>query len=134
MKAGFFTDIVNLDIVYTPQFDPDRYIKGERLSYWNSVMQHTAGQNAIVYTDKPNHWFKDEEVAARLYRDVKGYDLALYGYWGYWKSPGGMNATRTKAQFPSLDVYGASLQAWSSNKMNIIRYRYIVPTIGKKKG
>jgi hypothetical protein len=110
LKAGFFSDAVNLDVVYTPQFDPDRYITGERLSYWSGTMQQTAGQNAIVHADRPNRWFKDEELAARLYRSVKGYDLALYGYWGYWKSPGGMNAAQTKAQFPSLDVYGASLQ------------------------
>ncbi len=110
LKAGFFSDVVNLDVVYTPQFDPDRYITGERLSYWNGTMQQTAGQNAITHTDKPNRWFQDEEVAARVYRSVQGYDLALYGYWGYWKSPGGMNATQTQAQFPSLDVYGASVQ------------------------
>jgi len=110
LKAGFFSDVVNLDVVYTPRFDPDRSIKGERLSYWNSVTQQTAGQNAIIHTDKPDRWFQDEEVAARVYRSVQGYDLALYGYWGYWKSPGGMNPTQTQAQFPSLDVYGASLQ------------------------
>jgi hypothetical protein len=110
LKAGFFSDLANLDVVYTPRFDPDRYIKGERLSYWNSVMQQTAGQNAIIHSNKPNRWFQDEEVAARLYRNVKGYDLAVYGYWGYWKSPGGMNAAMNEAQFPSLDVYGASMQ------------------------
>ena len=110
LKAGFFSDMVNLDVVYTPRFDPDRYIKGERLSYWNGVMGQTAGQNAIIHSNKPNRWFQDEEVAARLYRNVQGVDLALYGYWGYWKSPGGMNAAGNQAQFPSLDVYGASLQ------------------------
>jgi hypothetical protein len=110
LKAGFFSETVNLDVVYTPRFDPDRYIKGERLSYWNGVMGQTAGQNAIIHSDKPNRWFRDEEVAARVYRNVQGVDLALYGYWGYWKSPGGMNAAGTQAQFPSLDVYGASLQ------------------------
>ncbi|MHC4323066.1 MAG: hypothetical protein ACYSUX_02210 [Planctomycetota bacterium] len=34
-KISLFGDQVNLDIAYTPRFDPDRYIKGERISYWN---------------------------------------------------------------------------------------------------
>lgn len=102
LKTAFFSDIVNLDIVYTPRFDPDRYVKGERLSYWNGM--RIAGQDAIVRADQPERWFRDEEVAARLYRSVRGYDLALYGYWGYWKGPAG------NSEFPSLDVYGASLQ------------------------
>jgi hypothetical protein len=107
-KVSLFSDWANLDIAFTPQFDPDRYINGERISYWNSDLGRVAGQDAIVHTDKPNEWFKDSEFATRLYKNVHDYELALYGYHGYWKSPGGENATRTKAIFPDLNVYGAS--------------------------
>jgi hypothetical protein len=109
-KVSLFSDWINLDIAYTPQFDPDRYISGERISYWNSNLGSTAGQNAVVHTDKPNRWFGDSEIAARLYKNIENYELAFYGYYGYWKSPGGQNATMTKAIFPDLNVYGASLR------------------------
>jgi len=109
-KVSLFSGWVNLDIAYTPQFDPDRYIKGERISYWNSNLGRTAGQDAIVHTDKPNDWFGDSEIAARLYKNINNYELAFYGYHGYWKSPGGQNATMTQAIFPDLNVYGASLR------------------------
>ncbi|MEJ2700871.1 MAG: hypothetical protein P8Z79_00345 [Sedimentisphaerales bacterium] len=109
-KVSLFSDWANLDIVYTPQFDPDRYISGERISYWNSNLGRLAGRDAIVHTDKPNEWFRDSEIAARLYKNIKDYELALYGYRGYWKSPGGQNPTRTKAIFPDLNVYGASIR------------------------
>jgi hypothetical protein len=109
-KVSLFSDWANLDVVYTPQFDPDRYINGERISYWNSNLGRLAGRDAIVHTDKPNRWFGDSEIAARLYRNIEDYELALYGYRGYWKSPGGQNPTRTKAIFPDLNVYGASIR------------------------
>ena len=109
-KASLFSDWANLDIAYTPKFDPDRYIRGERISYWNLGLGRLAGEDAIVHTDKPNRWFGDDEVAARLYKNIENYELAAYGYWGYWKSPGGFNAAMTQAIFPDLNVYGASVR------------------------
>jgi hypothetical protein len=109
-KVSLFSDWANLDIVYTPQFDPDRYIDGSRISYWNSNLGRLAGRDAIVHTNKPNRWFKDSEIAARLYKNINNYELAFYGYQGYWKSPGGQNASMTQAIFPDLNVYGASLR------------------------
>jgi hypothetical protein len=108
-KVSLFGDWANLDIAYTPRFDPDRYIDGRRISYWNSNLGRTAGQDAIVHTDKPDDWFSDSEIAARLYKNIDNYELAFYGYHGYWKSPGGQNAARQEAIFPDLNVYGASL-------------------------
>jgi len=108
LKVSLFGDWVNLDIVYTPRFDPDRYIDGTRLSYWSSPMGSLAGNNAIVHTDTPDRWFRDDEIAARLYKTIKNYEVALYGYRGFWKSPGGRNAAMNQALFPDLNVYGAS--------------------------
>ena len=108
VKISLFGDWANLDIAYTPQFDPDRYIDGTRLSYWNSPMGSLAGDNAIVHTNRPNRWFRDDEIAARLYKTIKNYEVALYGYRGFWKSPGGQNAAMNQALFPDLSVYGAS--------------------------
>ena len=109
-KVSLFDDWANLDIAYTPRFDHDRFINGERISYWNSNLGRTAGQDAIVHTDKPDEWFRDSEIAARLYKNIDNYELAFYGYRGYWKSPGGQNVTMTQAIFPDLNVYGASLR------------------------
>ncbi len=109
-KVSLFADWANLDIIYTPRFDHDRFIRGERISYWNANLQRLAGQDAVVHTDKPNDWFRDSEIAARLYKNIDNYELALYGYHGFWKSPGGQNTTMTQAIFPDLNVYGASVR------------------------
>lgn len=107
---GLFDDFANLDVVYTPRFDPDRFISGERVSYYNSQLGELAGEDAIIHTDKPNDWFSDDEIAARLYKTVNNYELAVYGYRGFWKSPAGYNDAQTQAIFPDLNVYGASVR------------------------
>jgi len=109
-KVSIFSDWANLDIVYTPEFDPDRFISGERISYWNSNLDRLTGEDAIVQADKPNQWFKDSEIAARVYKNISNYELALYGYHGYWKSPAGQNAAMSRAIFPDLNVYGLSVR------------------------
>ncbi len=123
-KVSLFGDWANLDIAYTPQFDPDRFISGERISYWNSNLGRLAGQDAIVHTDKPNRWFGDSEIAARLYKNVKNYELALYGYHGYWKSPAGQNATMSQAIFPDLNVYGASVRGAVGKGIGNLEFGY----------
>jgi hypothetical protein len=110
LKASFFSDLANIDVVYTPQFDSDRFINGRRISYWNSNLGRIAGRDAIQHVDKPDRWFRDDEIAVRLYKNINNYEYALYAYRGYWKSPGGQNATAAKAIFPDLNVYGASVR------------------------
>ncbi len=106
--VSLFSDLANADVVYTPRFDPDRYIDGSRLSYYNPALGRIAGRDAIIVTEEPETWFKDDELALRLSRNIEGYEAALYGYRGYWKSPAGSDPATGKATFPRLAVYGAS--------------------------
>jgi len=110
LRVALFNPVVNLDLVYTPRFDVDRYIDGSRASYFNTTLGQTAGTNTVIRTKQPNHWFQDDEIALRLYRNLGAYELALYGYRGFWKSPGGMDPTTGRVIFPDLTVYGASLR------------------------
>jgi hypothetical protein len=107
-KLSLFHAAVNLDLVYVPVFDGDRSIDGRRISYWNSGLGRRAGRDAIVRAERPDHWLDDDELAARLYRTVGGYEVAAYGYHGFWKSPGGMDPGTGRAIYPDLNVWGAS--------------------------
>ena len=109
VKFSFFHDWANLDVVYTPQFDPDRYITGEYNSYWNSNMLSLAGRNAMVNAEEPDDWFSDDEIALRFYKNISNYEYAVYFYDGFWKSPGGQDSMM-RAIFPDLRVYGASVR------------------------
>lgn len=110
LKTSFFWDAANLDVVYTPEFDPDRFPSGERLSYYDPMAGDYAGLDDKLSTERRREGFDEDELALRLYRNISSYELALYGYWGYWKSPGGFNTAMTDAIHPELYVYGASLR------------------------
>ena len=108
LLVSLYPEFVTIDLVYTPRFDSDRYISGERLSYWNPMLGERAGQNAVIDADKPDEIFEDDEFTLRLYRTLRGIELALYGYTGFWKSPMGFDPISGQATFPALNVYGAS--------------------------
>ena len=108
VKASFFSDIASLDVVYTPRFNPDRYIDGMRVSFFNPQLNRLAGEDDAFPVENRDDWLTDDEIAVRLSRNIGGYDAALYGYDGFWKSPMGFDAVSGKATFPRLGVYGAS--------------------------
>lgn len=110
-KASLFSKLANLDVVYTPRFDADRFIDGRRLSYFNPMLGRTAGRDTVVRTDRPDDWIDDDELSLRLYRNFGAVEAALYAYRGHWKSPVGLDPASGRATFPRLAVYGASLRA-----------------------
>lgn len=109
LYTGFFSDFANLTVVYTPAFDADRYISGERISYYSGMLGKRVGRNAAIETEKPDEWFKDDELSVRLKKTVSGWEFAAYGYWGFWKSPAGIDPQTQLALFPELNVYGVSI-------------------------
>lgn len=110
VRINIFTDLVNLDFAYVPNFDADRFLDGRRLSYYNPTLGDRAGQNAIIRPHRPNRWFSDDEIHYRLHRQFGAYEVAAYGYHGFWKSPAGQSTLTGKAIFPKLNVYGASVR------------------------
>ncbi len=105
-----FPGFVNIDIAYTPRFDSDRYIRGDRLSYWNPTLGERAGRNALIEPTRPDEWFDEDELAVRVSKNVAGYELAAYAYDGYWKTPQGMDPATLIPFFPELAAYGASVR------------------------
>ena len=108
VKVSLFSELVNVDVVYTPRFDADRYPDRRRVSSWDPMLDRIAGGDSLVLADRPNTWFGDDELALRLHRHVGRYEVAAYGYHGRWKSPAGFDPLHGVATFPLLSVYGAS--------------------------
>jgi len=108
-KIGLFSQPANLELVYTPRFEPDRYIDGEYVSYWSASRQRLLGNDDTLRTDTPDNWFEDDEFAARLYRNIDNCELALYLYRGSWKSPAGTD-DRGRATCPERNADGGSVR------------------------
>lgn len=105
---SWFPGFADFDLVYTPGFDADRFISGDRISYWNPMLGRRAGTDAVADPEARDRWFLDDEVAGRARRMVGGYELAAYGYSGYWKSPEGFDPATMRPRYPKLSVFGAS--------------------------
>ncbi|MBW1646341.1 MAG: hypothetical protein JRJ56_08500 [Deltaproteobacteria bacterium] len=110
-RLSLFFDLVNLDLVYVPCFNPSTYITGERLSYWNPALGRLAGNHDTLHDENRNRFFTDDEFAGRLYRTFGNLEAALYFYDGFWKTPEGLNPANGKLFFPRLRVLGASLRS-----------------------
>jgi len=110
VKLSLFSDLVNFDVVYTPRFDSDRYVDGDRVSFFNPLLGRRTGRRHFVHVDRPDNCFEDSETAWRFSKTIKGYETALYGYYGFWKSPAGFESFRRRAIFPDLSAYGYSIR------------------------
>jgi hypothetical protein len=108
LRLSLFHDSLNLEVVYTPRFDADRYIDGRRISWFNPATGASQGREQSLRVERPDQWLGDDEIAVRAYRTLAAWELAAYGYNGYWKSPGGFDALSGRAIFPALAVAGAS--------------------------
>lgn len=121
LKASFFTSFANIDLVYTPRFDPDRYITGAYVSHWNG--SELAGRDSLTRAQAPDQWFKDEEIAFRLYKNIHNYELALYGYRGFWKRPAGQSGSGEHL-FPELSAYGFSARGRVGRGIGNLEFAY----------
>jgi hypothetical protein len=109
VRVSAFGDLANVELVYTPRFDPDRFVTGERLSYFNPALGRLAGRDAVIDAQERGDWFAQDELAARVYRSFGTFEAALYGYVGYWKTPEGQTP-EGRPFHPRLSVVGGSLR------------------------
>ncbi|MDT8449649.1 MAG: hypothetical protein RQ847_05680 [Wenzhouxiangellaceae bacterium] len=110
VKLALFSDWANLDIVYTPKFDPDRFLDNRRLSLFDPRSGRLIGRHDSFRPSRPSGWFDDDEWAFRLHRTVGGWEAAAYGYRGFWKSPAGFDPVSGRPLFPELSASGGSLR------------------------
>lgn len=102
LKISFYGDWVNLNLVWSPEFDPDNYINGEYFSFFDRQQQALA---AIDFNaDQPS----GDEWAVRLYKNQGSNEWAIYGYDGFFKSPNAISNTNGRYTFSGLQSLGAS--------------------------
>lgn len=110
-KVSYFTGSANLDVVWTPEFTSDRYIKGDRFSYFSPLTgEQMASPDGRIRPVTRDSWGRESQWSARLYGTHEATEWALYAYRGYWTQPSGMTR-QGEAFFPRLNAYGASVRA-----------------------
>jgi hypothetical protein len=109
-RISLFFDLLNLDLVYIPKFNGSVYIDGSRLSYWNPLLGRIAGREFIFPDHKPDDFGTDSEYALRLTKNIEGTELALYGYYGFWQTPEGVDPLIPVLIYPELSILSASIR------------------------
>jgi len=100
--TSYWQDIT-FDIAWTPNFEPDRYLTGERFSFFSSMAQDNVAPAEHFQVNQTT----DPQWAGRISTTINSVEYALYGYQGYWTTPVGMTAQGV-AYFPKLNSWGAS--------------------------
>jgi hypothetical protein len=91
-RLTHYASAFNTDFVWTPVFESDVYLTGERFSFYSPQPPFSA--------DEPDRKFSNGEFAVRLYRTVESTEYAVYAYRGFSKQP----------PFVQMNSYGASIR------------------------
>lgn len=111
VKASFYNEIFDLDLVWIPFFKGNDLPKGDRLTFFDSFAGGIAGLNSDRDIVQPARQLNNSEYALRAYKTFASYETALYFFRGNFKNPRGYkNEKARQLYYPRLDVYGASVR------------------------
>jgi hypothetical protein len=109
MRLTHYGSVLNADFVWSPRFDPDIYLTGERFSFFAPPAGANVAPDPPFSAVEPDHDFANGEFALRLFRSVNGTELAAYFYRGFFKQPTAVTDDG-RATFAPLNSYGASIR------------------------
>lgn len=107
VSFSFYTETGQFDLVYQPEFRPYETPTGERLSFYNSLVSSTVGENQVFYPQEKN----DDVYYGRYLTTLGSVEFGVYAYDGRWYSPFGFDTTTNKAYYPELQSLGVSGRA-----------------------
>jgi hypothetical protein len=107
IRLVHFSEKMNIDFIWTPVFEHDRFLTGERFSFFSPL----AGNNvAPGFTAlEPKESLANGEFALRLFRTIEGREYALYAYRGFFKQPSALTPSLLPT-FAPMNAVGASFR------------------------
>lgn len=110
LRTRYSSSLLNAELVVIPLFEPGNLPTAERFVLFDPFAAVPARQE-----ERPPATFGNTELALRLYRQLGGFDVSVYAYRGFWRTPGlrpdtPAAPTRVTVFFPALSVYGLSAQ------------------------
>jgi hypothetical protein len=113
LKLDVYSDIVSAEVVFMPFFEPDDLPSAGRFHFFDPYPN--IQNRELEKPDSAFERFSNMEYALRLYRYIGDFDVSVYAYKGFFRSPGmkadNFNSPSTVSNFyPELAVYGLSTQ------------------------
>ena len=109
-KIGIYPEFASFELIAVPRFEPNHFPDPNRFIMFDPMPGITNREKI-----NPSSNLENTELAARVYRDVGGFDASLYLYRGFLRQPSALPdnplaPTRLTFFYPKLSEYGASLQ------------------------
>ncbi len=110
LRTRHSTGIINAELFLVPVFQPDNVPTSERFLFADPFASVAKREE-----HEPDSTYENTEVAARVYRRVGAFDVSLYGYRGFWRTPSMMpddmgDPTLVTSFYPALSIYGCSAE------------------------
>ena len=109
VRVTHFSSLVNVDFVWTPVFEPDIYLDGERFSFFSPLAGGNVAPAPPLSAIEPSSSIDNGEFALRLFRTAEGREYAVYAYHGFFKQPDALTES-LEPTFAPLTSFGASLR------------------------
>jgi len=110
VRLSWYGDRFNIDTVWTPFFEPDHYIEGLRLSYFDPMQGQLTAAPPRPRVDRPARTVGNGELATRVYGMAGSQEWAVYLYRGYFGQPTAFNPDIGQLEFARMNSLGGSLR------------------------
>ncbi len=122
VKSTFSSSLFSLELAILPFFQPDNIPTSEKFFLYDplaSISNRTE--------EKPAFQFENFEQALRLYRTFSGFEVTIYAYRGFYRTPSVTPDSlpiKIIYHYPKLSAYGASVQKNLYNGIFSLEYGY----------
>lgn len=110
---------VNVDFVWTPVFEPDEYLTGERFSFFFPPAGGNVAPKPPLSAGRPDKTLSNGEFALRLFKTVEGREYAAYAYRGYFKQPTALTPSLQPTFAPLTSVGASARQPLGRGLVNV---------------
>ncbi len=110
LRTRYSSTLINVEFLVIPFFEPNNLPESDRFLLFDPFPGISSRKK-----EEPNTTFENTQLALRLYRRIKDFDVSAYAYRGFWLTPNmkpdDLTApTHVKTFYPDLSVYGLSAQ------------------------
>ncbi len=110
LRTRYSSALINAEFLVIPFFEPNNLPESDRFLLFDPFPEIPLRKK-----EEPNTTLENTQLALRLYRRIKDFDVSAYAYRGFWLTPNmkpdDLTApARVITFYPDLSVYGLSAQ------------------------
>ncbi|MDP2643403.1 MAG: hypothetical protein Q8P24_00545 [Desulfobacterales bacterium] len=115
LRTRYSSELANVEFLVIPFFEPNNLPTSERFLFLDPFSDVSTRNE-----QEPETAFENTQLALRLYRRIKDFDVSAYAYRGFWLSPNMKpddvaSPSQVIVFYPELSVYGLSAQGGALN-------------------